>query len=86
MALNPTPEVLEALIRLRNTEPVVTKWLDERLQEHMKALVALSGEAEFRAAQGRAQEVSHILGTIQQASELLENLRRAQGTGKEKSW
>jgi hypothetical protein len=79
LALNPTTDVLEAMLRIRSAEPALVKWLESRLNEHKTALVALPDAAEFKTAQGRAQEVSQILAYFQQADELLTTLRRASG-------
>jgi hypothetical protein len=72
----PSKEILEALVRIKGSEPKLVEWLQERLEAHKHALVSIDDQA-FRVAQGRAKEVASIIETIQQASTQLQTNRTA---------
>lgn len=77
----PEAEILEALLRMRSSEPKVVEWLQSRLAHNEKLAANLDDHTALRQAQGRAKEVGDILDLIQQAAAHLETRRKAAKAG-----
>lgn len=68
--------VLEALARLKSSEPRLVEWLEQRAQRHIIQMVNQTDDVAMRMAQGRVQEVTEILDIIKDAGNILRKVDR----------
>jgi hypothetical protein len=69
-------KVVEALARLKSSEPVFIEWLQERLNKHHKDITTMEKEVHVRWSQGRAQELSDLIDNIKGANDIIRKAGR----------
>lgn len=67
--MNPDRITLEALARIKRTEPSFYEWLKNRHSEYCKNISEIDGTA-LHWMQGRMQEIKQIIDTMERAEKL----------------
>jgi hypothetical protein len=61
--------ILEALARIKRSEPSFVAWLESRYAEYCKTIAA-ADDPQLRWVQGRMQELQQIIDTMDKADKL----------------